>query len=208
MQYYIYDDCAVNYGVNNTWLAFIDADEFFDLPGGQTLDELLRQMEPLLHIGSLGVNWKVHTSNGRLTPAKSVRKADTKCVDNDPENNGLNSYNKYVKSIVRRKFYEGSMSPHNFRTGNGSVLVGEFADPINYDSTRQPPTHDRVVLHHYMVKSRQEFEEKMNRSIGMADARDWAFWDSVENAPSYPCTEMLKWAEAGGEEEEDDEKSE
>ncbi len=127
--------------------------------------------------------------------AKSVRKAYTTCVDNDPENNGANSYNRYVKSIVRTKFYEGVANPHSFRTGNGSVFVGEFGDPVNPEAYRQPVTHDRLALHHYMVKSREEFEEKMNRSTGMSDARNWEFWDSVENAPLHSCNEMLRWVE-------------
>ncbi len=192
MQHFVYNDCAHVHGVNNTWLAFIDADEFFDTPGPESLEQILRQLEPLRHIGALGVNWQMHTSNGRLTRADSVRKAYTECIYDDPEHNGQNTDNRHIKSIVRTAAYGAPMNPHKFST-LGSITVGEFGDPINTIAFRTPITRERISLHHYAVKSREEYEEKMARSNGMDASKDWEFWNHVENMTHIDCSEMARW---------------
>ncbi|KAH8890673.1 hypothetical protein GQ53DRAFT_584402, partial [Thozetella sp. PMI_491] len=189
----MYKECAENYGRNNTWLAFMEADEFFDTPGGQTIHDVLYGLEPLRHIGALGVNWKVHNSNGRLRRPKSLRKAYTKCVDNDAAGNGGTSINRYYKSIVRTSAFEAIENGYSIRTNNDSVLVGEFADPIKHLAFRQPITHERLALHKYAVKSKEEFEESMKKadgSTGPNDAQSREFRDAVERAASVDCMEM------------------
>jgi hypothetical protein len=140
------------------------------------------------------MNWRIHSSNGRLTRAASVLSAYTTCIFDDPEHNGEGTDNQHIKSIVRTSVYESAPNPHKFITTNSTITVGEFGDEVTTIAFRKPITRDRISLHHYAVKSREEYEEKINRSNGMGDRKDWGFWDHIETMPHVECREMLRWA--------------
>jgi hypothetical protein len=178
MQYKMYDECADSYGGSHTWLAFIDADEFFDTPGGERLEDVLRDLEDVDEVGALGVNWQMHTSNGQLQRMPSVRGAYSQCIYDDPDHDGEASDNKHIKSIVRARDYAGPVNPHKFNLAPGKVTVGEDGKEIESYAFRQPITRARVSLHHYAVKSRAEYLEKMARSNAMVSR----FWSSFMNS--------------------------
>lgn len=100
----IYDECAHVYGVNNTWLAFIDSDEFLDIPSGETLEEILNDLDTDPKIGALGINWQMHSSSHQLTRAASSRKTYLECITDGDDKMGETG-NKHVKSIVRVDAY-------------------------------------------------------------------------------------------------------
>ncbi|KAK7924063.1 hypothetical protein PG985_006117 [Apiospora marii] len=161
----------------------------------ETLESILRELEPLPHVGALGVNWQMHTSNGRLTRAESVRAAYTECIYDDPAHRGEGSDNKHIKSIVRVRDYERPINPHKFAlTPPQQVTLGEHGDAVAHFAFRQPITRDRLSLHHYAVKSRQEYEEKVMRSNAMSAPKDEGFWNHVEHdLPHVECKDMLRW---------------
>lgn len=112
------DQCALVYGVNNTWIAFIDADEFFDTPGEETIEDILHDLEETRpDVGALGVNWETHTSSGLRYHVDSVRKSYLECIYDDPEHDGAGSDSKHIKSIVRTDAY---VSPSEY---NISILL-------------------------------------------------------------------------------------
>ncbi|KAK6079285.1 integral membrane protein [Seiridium cupressi] len=198
MQYKMYNDCAQIHGQNHTWLAFIDADEFFDTPGGESYESVLRDLEVNRghDVGALGVNWQMHTSNGQLHRAPSVRKAYTQCIYDDPDHDGDLSDNKHVKSIVRVRDYAGPINQHVFNLARGKITVGEDGKDIAHWAFRRPITRDRLSLHHYAVKSKEEYEEKMMRSNAMGQPKTWDFWNHVEHdLPHVSCEDMLRWVE-------------
>ncbi|KAK7970351.1 hypothetical protein PG996_001218 [Apiospora saccharicola] len=160
----------------------------------ETLESILRELEPVPHVGALGVNWQMHTSNGRLTRAESVRAAYTECIYDDPANQGEGSDNKHIKSIVRVRDYERPINPHKFTLKGQQVTVGEHGDAVAHFAFRQPITRDRLNLHHYAVKSRQEYEEKIMRSNAMSAPKDEGFWNHIEHdLPHVECKDMLRW---------------
>lgn len=54
---------------------------------------------------------------------------------------------------------------------------------------RQPVTRDRLSLHHYVLKSWEDYYDKITRS-----GKDWNFWNSIEyNTPHVACAQMLKY---------------
>ncbi|KAK8138265.1 hypothetical protein PG984_001645 [Apiospora sp. TS-2023a] len=160
----------------------------------ETLESILRELEPVPHVGALGVNWQMHTSNGRLTRAESVRAAYTECIYDDPAHEGEGSDNKHIKSIVRVRDYERPINPHKFTLKGQQVTVGEHRDAVAHFAFRQPITRDRLSLHHYAVKSRQEYEEKVMRSNAMSAPKDEGFWNHVEHdLPHVECKDMLRW---------------
>lgn len=190
MQTHIYSECMRLYGSQHTWMAFIDADEFFETPGDETLTSVLREFDRP-DIGAVGVNWRLHSSANLTSRPESMRKSFTSCVA-DPEvlpvkNLPVYKDNRLIKSIVKPALYVKPLSPHMFETKNGSRTVGEHGDAIaDGDGVRQPITRDRIALHHYTVKSREQFEEKMK---SWSD-KGWGYWDHIEGLPQTQCTEM------------------
>jgi len=67
------------------------------------------------------------------------------------------------------------------------VTVGENGDVVNTEAFRVP-TRYRLALHHYAVRSKEEYEERMSR--GNDAPKDQKFWDHVEHLPHVECPEM------------------
>ncbi|KAJ9144899.1 Glycosyltranserase family 2 [Pleurostoma richardsiae] len=196
MQYKLYNLCAgMGRKRNNTWMAFFDADEFLDAPGKETVRGILEAFEPVRVVGAVGVSWRIHTSGGRLQRADSVLHDYTECIYDDPEHDGTGTDNKHIKSIVRVKDYDRPINPHKFHLKNNAVTVGEYGERLDHFAFRQPITRERLALHHYAIKSRQEYEEKMARGSAMTRNKGWGFWDHIEkDLPHEACPEMLRWA--------------
>lgn len=115
--------------MNNTWIAYIDADEFFDTPNNETIEEILRDFEATRpEVGALGVNWQMHSSNHQLYHVDSVRKTYLECIFDDPEHNGEEGGNKHVKSIVRVDAY-GDAGPSECLPT--SYPVDDFSPPAH-----------------------------------------------------------------------------
>ncbi|KAI9744335.1 MAG: hypothetical protein M1818_002487 [Claussenomyces sp. TS43310] len=190
MQLSIYNECVRLYGANHTWMAFVDTDEFFDTPGNETLHEFLRTFEHNETVGAIAINWRVHTSAGLLHRPESNRKSFDACIFDDVEHTGSGSNNKHVKAIVKTSAFVSSFSPHQFNTKNGTITVGELGDVVDNSPYRMPITRERVALHHYELKSREQFEQKVNRSNAMSDPKGWTFWDNMEALPQVECREM------------------
>ncbi|TVY29887.1 hypothetical protein LHYA1_G001726 [Lachnellula hyalina] len=194
-QFEIYDRCFKNHGSKHTWMAFIDADEFIEMTAGnETLQDLLHEFEKHEDIGALAMNWRMHTSSGLKTRPESSRKAFVNCTWDDVDNDGHDSHNRHVKSIVRMSKAVAPKGQHVWELSDGVNTVGEYMDPVTDLAYRSPITRNRIALHHYAGKSRQEFEEKMLRGNAMDDPKTEAFWYSVEHElPQVPCLEMAKY---------------
>ncbi|RDW63527.1 hypothetical protein BP6252_11072 [Coleophoma cylindrospora] len=191
MQLAFYDQCLRKYGALHTWIAFIDGDEFLEVSSrNETFQQILEEFERDESVGALGVQWRMHTSSGLLKKPESVRKAFTTCIFDDIEHDGLNSDNRHVKSIVKPSKTRGAWNPHLFWLETGFRNVGEYNDTITTMAWRQPITRDRLALHHYALKSREEYEEKMSRGNGMTDPKGEVFWDRIEAMAHVSCPEM------------------
>ena len=195
MQYAIYNECAKLYGSRHRWLAFIDADEFFETKSNESLRSILKEFDHLDSVGALGVNWRIHTSSGLLTRPASARKSFTTCIGDDIDKITASPFkdNKLIKSIVKSSFYSSPINPHKFNLKGGSQTVGEHGDIIEDGAVRVPITRDRIALHHYAIKSREEFQETMKRSNAMGQAKGWDYWDHLEGVPQQECKEMSRY---------------
>jgi hypothetical protein len=161
----IYTRCLSKWGHLHTWMAFLDGDEFLEMTSPskeETFPQFLSSFEHIPHVGALAVNWRMHTSSGLLTRPDSVRKAFVDCIWD-----GANSNNSHVKSIVRTQFADRPVNPHLWYLKEGRQTVGEKGDVVDSEAFRIPITRERIALHHYAGKSREEFEEKMGRGNAM-----------------------------------------
>lgn len=195
MQLHVYNQCILGHGHKHAWMGFIDADEFIQVKGNRTLKTLLQEFDKNSTVGALGMNWQFHTSNGLHNRPKSARRAFTTCILNPNPNHSINSgtENEHIKSIVKTRFYNRPMNPHKFYLKNGTYTVGENGDKITGKAWRFPITREKISLHHYGVKSKQEFEEKMNRGNGMDDPKKMKQWERIHSLPNEPCYEMAKY---------------
>ena len=188
----IYARCMAHYGSLHTWMAFLDGDEYLEATSNDTLRDILEEFEEDENIGALAVNWRMHTSSGVLKRPVSARKSFVACISDEPDETGKPSDNQHVKVIVRTSHAASPVGPHMWRV-RGNV-VGEHGDVVASEAWRNPITRDRIALHHYAVKSREEYEEKMFRGNAMDDPKGESFWDVMENVyPHVKCPEMAKY---------------
>jgi hypothetical protein len=189
-QDYLIDKCFKLYGNKHTWLGIIDADEFIEMTGTETLVTFLKSFESDPKVGAVAVQWNVHTSNGLLYRPPSTRKAYTACAADDP-----NGENKHFKSFVRTAYYESPITPHNFVTNSSTHTVGESGDILSgYYPYRNPISRNRITLHHYEWKSKEEYAEKMERGNAGREPRSWNEWNHYSEEISHvPCLSMTKY---------------
>ncbi|TVY26166.1 Glycosyltransferase family 92 protein [Lachnellula hyalina] len=196
MQAAFYAQCAEWHGTNHTWMAFIDVDEFLEATSKkETVNDVLKSFDSDDRVGALGVNWKTHTSQGLLKRPESCRKAFTTClVDTPKELYGGTDDNHHIKSIVKMSLFDSCLNPHKFNLKDGAMTVGENGDVIDSIAWRSPVTRDRIALHHYSVKSKEEYEQKLLRGNGMSNPKNQAYWNHVENdIPQEECNEMAQY---------------
>ena len=190
MHHHIYGNmCMKDYGKRHTWMAFLDADEFLEMRNGQTLMQWLHDWEGNGTVGAVAAQWLTHSSAGLLTrPIGGARKNFDKCVVNDP-----NGENRHVKMFVRTELFQQVNNVHHIGTKDGYLEVGEHGDPAG--PFRNPITHDKWALHHYGVKSRQEFIEKQDRGNANALAKPVpdSLFDSVNAANEVDCKELTDY---------------
>lgn len=171
MQAYMYDQCHSRFGTRHTWIGHLDVDEFLEIVDkpGTSMAEFLQGYE---EYGAFGVQWITHNSNGIIKPALSVRSAFTSCIYDGPTADGGVSDNRHIKSFVQTKYFSGTESPHSFFLNESMYNVGENRDRVTF-AFREPITRDKIALHHYGLKSKQEYEEKIMRSNGYDDPKTW-----------------------------------
>ncbi|CAG8951338.1 hypothetical protein HYFRA_00008088 [Hymenoscyphus fraxineus] len=184
MQEMLYNKCIEDYRHDHTWMGFLDADEMLEMTAEESLVELLKRLEKDRTIGALAVSWMTHTSNGLLHRPESARKAFTDCIHDD----GNKTHNYNVKAIGKTEFHNGTDGVHQIHLKGGTKTVDEHGKEITLPGRN--PTRDRIALHHYAVKSREEYEQKISRSNGMDTPKGWKFWDEVHEQGGVPCPSM------------------
>ena len=194
MQLWIYEECMFHYRANHTWMGFIDVDEFLEIRTNETMEGILREFPN--NTGQLSVNWKMQTSSGLIHRPKSVRESFVTCIKNGPDIDDETLDDRHVKSIVRTEKYNGIQSPHMFRLKDDAISVGEDGKTFSPGHAwRIPITRERTVLHHYVLKSKDEFQEKADRWKGEIP-KGWDFWDRLEKTPHMDCPEMARYVDA------------
>ncbi|OBT56774.1 hypothetical protein VE04_03731 [Pseudogymnoascus sp. 24MN13] len=191
-----YNECIALFGHKHKWMAFLDADEFLETRGKDTLHGILKELDSDEKIGALAINWQIHTSSGLLKRPASSRKSFVTCIenyDNPGHDPGFGKENEHIKTIVKTKSYNRPLNPHKFELKDGARTVGENGDNVDRFAWRVPITRDRISVHHFASKSREQFEAKISRGNGMGDPKGWEWWNHTESLPDYKCEEMTKY---------------
>lgn len=174
------------------WIAYFDADEFLLLRQDATIADFLGRFGA--DVNAIAINWVVFNSGGQERyHAAPVMERFTESLRR------RDAYNRSMKSFGRREKLSGT-GIHRVEVAEGRYVTpsGRDAEFSTGQIMRSIDT-EVAVLHHYMVKSLEEFQEKRNR--GHANSQDPArkrtkldtrFAEA--NAPGRANTDMLAWA--------------
>lgn len=148
------------------FVAFIDADEFlFAFPTADICDALSK-FPP--DAAAIAVNQRVFGSAGHqryhadLVTSRFTRRAPLHY-----------SENQYVKTICRPERVAAIRSPHRANLARGVYLstTGDMLGDADVRDEIGMVCEGEIKLHHYILKSREEFERKRARGGAMAHTR-------------------------------------
>lgn len=153
----VYVNCIKTHGRKFKWIGFIDTDEFIVIKEGGDLKEFLKPYEK--H-AALGIYWKCFGSNGHMTPRKSQILAYTKRSSDNFHANA------HIKSIVQpsRVKQKVCSDPHRFYYLDAYYAVDENLKKI--PGAKGPHTSNKIQLNHYVLRSEEEFKNKIARGGG------------------------------------------
>lgn len=101
--------------------------------------------------------------------------------------------NEHVKVFVKPGKFKEPMNLHMMRLTEGARTVGEKGDTVDRFAWRVPVTRDRVSFHYYATKSKEGYQQKIDRSNGMGMAKGWDWWDWIAGLPSSECKKMTAY---------------
>ena len=137
--------------------------------------------------GGLAVNWVTFGSSGHLTrPPGGTLASFTKCLKDDHD------VNSHVKLIVNTGYILAlEHNPHTARYRfPGKFTVNELRQPVEGPFS-VPVSHTRIALHHYLLKSLEQFQEKVNRGSpdGRGRGKRMDTFTDVDKEATYDCFE-------------------
>lgn len=145
------------------WLAFFDADEFLVLHQDASIGGFLQRFEA--DVSAVAVNWIVFGSGGQEAwRALPVTERFTDALPADAREN------RTVKAIGRRARLSGT-GIHRVAVAEGRYVMPSGRDAVFEGLTATvAPEVAVAALHHYAVKSREEFAEKRARGHANSQA--------------------------------------
>lgn len=177
------------------WCAFVDADEFMFGVGPGGLSAALADFEP--SVSGVAVNQRVFGSSGHeryepgLVTSRFTKRASLDYVEN-----------KFFKSVVRPDQVDKIWSPHDAVLGSGNYQMSDgsqLARSQDHTGRAESIVNGRIHLHHYILKSREEFTSKRERGGGMGATHelrleryaDASFFDSRDSKTNLIWDETL-----------------
>lgn len=165
----VYNDAIKRFKFHCRYMAFIDGDEFIFPKTNRNIAEVVDEV--LLgnpNAAGLAINWQVFGSNGQDKADYScgvlerfTRRAPSNWIRlKSPCGNNL------IKTIVNPRLVNFIPEPHFGVYFDDYYSVDENGVRVN-GSFNNSVAADKIVINHYYVKSREEYEKKVNR--GRAD---------------------------------------
>ena len=149
-------------------IAFLDADEF--LVGADGTDPL-QALESLItppDVGAVAIHWRLFGSSGhiRRDPGLVIERFDRCGPDSHRICRHFKSYSK-PQVVIEHRAHHAMLRP-GYRyidtLGRDIEFVGPKGKPAGRPTGLSADISDgRLRVHHYVIKSRQEFEEKKQR---------------------------------------------
>jgi len=185
-----YDNYIVNYKKRNLmykWVAFIDCDEFIQINNGMNIIDFFNYIN--FHEGVLNINWVHYGSNGNETyENRPVLERFTK-----KEVNIHQPFHKTICVINDIKYWgvagHTPITDKYYRNSSG--------DKLHQCMYTRPPCIDKITIAHFAVKSKEEFQVKINRGnkhIINFQNRDWNHFNEFDKneIEDYTLLNILK----------------
>lgn len=183
-QYAAYQDCFTKHRKQHRFIGFLDVDEFvvFHDSFVENVDTLLKAYEPY---GGLALNWVMFGGGGHIR--RPIGGALVNYVHCLPLNH---TDHNQVKVIANTAHALGiGMDPHHLAYPKGSryYTVNEMFQPVTSSRTKTP-SHVRVALYHYVIKSREDYGAKVERGSAAGNHKKLEFETAMNNLATAVCT--------------------
>lgn len=153
MQIPVYQDCLDTFGADCRWIGFIDLDEFVLPVRDADLRPLLAEFEAY---AGLGLTWRLFGSSGHL------KRPEGPVIANYTEAFAVQESHQ-IKCFVDPARTRLAHGPHTFIHSAGGYCVNEDHYPIPPQSACTFSRGRLGRVHHYFVRSQQDFEDKLRR---------------------------------------------
>lgn len=169
-------------GSKDAVLCFVDLDEFVvsEAPG-RTAGTLLRKAFARRKVGAVGMHWRLFGSNGHVAagPGPVTQRFMTHASDTQ------RSINMHIKTAVRASacskfFVHNALLAEGYQYLNGDLQEAQFVDhphkknTVRHATAFAAPIGGALRVHHYVIKSREEYEAKVaRRSAESAIPLNW-----------------------------------
>lgn len=165
------------------WIAFFDTDEFLVLKHHSSISEYLDDAPA--ETGAIAINWLNFGSNGETKYRdEPVVERFRMCSENRDD---LPGRNRHVKCIARREAIAMTDRVHSPMLKDGFVYVDGNLSPVSLENRAFTPTvrHETAQINHYVVRSREEFEEKRARGMSTHHKNDPAKFSKFDDVERF-----------------------
>jgi glycosyltransferase involved in cell wall biosynthesis len=155
-----YAHSIANFGVNYRWMAFIDVDEFMFPVKGSSLDDTMAELSHLPAVSMVWLNFGPSGHNKRpegLVIANYTERAVF------PPRSDQYSLLRYKNIVDPRKVWSVATHACQFDDRRGGILINDrgIAFPSHQARDGRYATIDKIRLHHYFTRSKEEAEQKI-----------------------------------------------
>jgi hypothetical protein len=187
--------CLDHYKRYHKWLAFIDPDEFIVVADQRaTIPTILQQFDGP-GIGGVVLNWRVFGSSGWDRRPKGGVSNYYTCLP------ASHSLTRFVKTIVNTAHVAGvGTTAHLFTYKAGYDDVTVKGEPAINDLQERPPQHptfDFMWLNHYVIKSKEDFELRQERTRDSGMLQRTEEWRAKLDSQATDTCPPLVWRSQG-----------
>lgn len=167
-----FNHCLEVHGPGCRWLGVLDVDEYVYLREVENLHDFLGAYEDY---GGVGINWMMY-GPGRHDARPTGSQIESyvyRVPEEFPEN-------KHIKSFFQTDRVEAVPNPHYAQYKEGYFCVNEKGRRI--DGPFSAVSFEKVRINHYFTRSRQDFQEKIEKSMHTANPRSMDDFCRIKNA--------------------------
>jgi Glycosyl transferase family 2 len=114
-------------------------------------------------------------------------------ADEESEQGDRLEENKLVRSFVRTSAYQRALAGHTFATKGGTITVDERGQMVSTLERKGELTRNIWTVHHYALKSKEEYEASMLMGHINGVEKDWGYWDWLEFAAHVECSSLVSY---------------
>ena len=172
-----YNDAVRRFRFATRYMAFLDCDEFIFPKTAQSISDFVDEvLSKNPQAAGLAINWQIFGSNNLETAdySKGVLERFTRRAPSDWfESVTKDSFpvgNIHVKTIANPRYIRYIVNPHFAYYFDGMFAVNSAGERVRYWGN-EPILTDKIVVNHYLTKSKEEFQTKMAQGRKGIDAK-------------------------------------